>query len=124
MYKFILSWTVKSGGSKIGPEWEDVIRLLIFLKSSQGGVSLYRLDEQDYIVSTIQVSVSNEFYLLTSLDDKGEVLTLFNPLAHNKMVEILGDYWSERQLTMDFELIKIAFKEFFHTGSVSKNILS
>ena len=45
-------------------------------------------------------------------------------MAKNKKIQIYGDYWSENQLTNDFDLVVRTFKEFFDTGNVSADILN
>ena len=46
-----------------------------------------------------------------------------NPDAEDTPVDVLGDMWSARLLTKDFDLVTRAVKEFFETVDVSYDIL-
>ncbi|HEY0288389.1 MAG TPA: hypothetical protein VGC62_15470 [Pseudomonas sp.] len=64
---------------------------------------------------------------MTLLEDMGEdtnVREYDNPTASAEMVEILGDNWDTRQLTEDFDLVVMLFKEFFETGDISRQWLN
>nr|WP_226906666.1 hypothetical protein [Serratia fonticola] len=57
-------------------------------------------------------------------DDDYRVRFYWDQSLSNGKLLILGDYWPERQLTKDFELVVRVFKEFFDTGNVSADILN
>lgn len=57
-------------------------------------------------------------------DDDYRVRFYWDQSLSNCKLLIFGDYWPERQLTKDFELVVRVFKEFFDTGNVSADILN
>ena len=75
----------------------------------------------------LQVRAENGNYMLTlgeETDDDYMVRFYWDQSLPNDNLLILGDYWPERQLTKDFELVVRVFKEFFDTGNVSADILN
>jgi hypothetical protein len=75
----------------------------------------------------LQVRAESGHYLLTlgeETDDDYKVRFYWDPSLTNDKLLILGDYWSERQLIKDYDLVIKIFKEFFDTGNVSADILN
>jgi len=75
----------------------------------------------------LQVRAENGNYMLTlseETDDDYRVRFYWDQSLPDDKSLILGDYWSERQLIKDFELVVMVFKEFFDTGNVSADILN
>lgn len=125
MSKLRLSWSIlQKGGSKESHCWDEVSSLLNNLRSFSGCVTLDKLDDEDYLISEIQVRMEKGFYLVTFLNENDEVMTLSELTQPDEKILILGDYWSARQVTKDFDLVVRIFKEFFDTGNVSTDLLN
>ena len=125
MSKLHLSWSCSpKGGSKKSDCWDDISNLLNNLRLSSGCVTVDKLDDEDYLISEIQVRMEKGFYLVTFLNAEDEVMTLLDLTQPDEKVLILGDYWSARQITKDFDLVVRVFKEFFDTGNVSTDLLN
>jgi len=111
------------------PKWSDVEEFLMKLKGGSGGVRLRILPEPDIGPINLDVSTEDGFYLMTLLECSESDLTVRSywnksKSGKNKKIQIYGDYWSENQLTNDFDLVVRTFKEFFDTGNVSADILN
>lgn len=109
------------------PEWTDVEDLLIKLKGKEGTVRLQILPDPDIGPSHLGVSAENGFYLLTLLEyteDDSDVRSYWDNSKPDKKVTIHGDYWPEKQLTKDFDLVINIFKEFYNIGNVSTDFLN
>ncbi|EGV2902266.1 hypothetical protein LDT72_004747 [Salmonella enterica] len=123
-----IKWTINSqGGNKKSPTWEDVEGYLSKLKGKAGTLTLDLLDCGDIGPDMLQVRAENGNYMLTlgeEIDDDYRVRFYWDQSLPSEKLLILGDYWSERQLTKDFELVVRVFKEFFNTGDVSADILN
>jgi len=125
MSKLILSWSVsQKGGMKKPNDWNDIANLLNNLRLFSGCVTIDKLDEDDYLISEIQVRMEKGFYLVTLLNEDDEVMSITDLTQPDEKVLILGDYWPSRQLTKDFDLVVRIFKEFFDTGNVSTALLN
>lgn len=125
MSKLQLSWSCSpKGGSKKSDCWGDISDVLNNLRLSCGCVTVDKLDDEDYLLSEIQVRMEKGLYLVTFLNEKDEVMTFFDLTQADEKVLILGDYWPMRQVTKDFNLVVKAFKEFFDTGNVSTELLN
>lgn len=125
MSKLLLSWSIsQKGGTKTSPCWDDISNRLNNLRLFSGCVTADKLDDEDYLISEVQVRMEKGFYLVAFLDENDEVMTLSDVTQPDEKVLILGDYWSARQITKDFDLVIRIFKEFFDTGNVSNDILN
>lgn len=62
--------------------------------------------------------------MVTFLNEDDEVMTLSDLTQPDENILILGDYWSARPVTKDFDLVVRIFKEFFDTGNVSMDLLN
>lgn len=125
MSKLHLSWSCSpKGGTKKSDSWDDIASLLNNLGLSSGCVTVDKLDDEGYLISEIQVRMERGLYMVTFLNEEDEVMTLSDLTQPDEMVLILGDYWSARQVTKNFDLVVKAFKEFFETGNVSKELLN
>ncbi|WP_434134259.1 DUF6911 family protein [Dickeya zeae] len=74
----------------------------------------------------IDVSTEEGFYLITLLEyseNDSDVRSYWNMSKSDNRVIVFGNYWPERQLIRDFDLVVMIFKEFFVTGNVSKDLL-
>lgn len=109
------------------PEWIDVKELLLKLEGEAGSVRLNILPDPSIGPSHLNVSTDNGFYLLTLLEysnDDSDVRSYWDMSLPDKKILIHGDYWPERQLTKNFDLVVRIFKEFFDTGNVSTDLLN
>lgn len=76
---------------------------------------------------SLQVLSDKNQYLLTLGEDNGSeyiVRSYFNKLAKGEMIDILGDNWDARHLIYDYDIVINAFKSFYITGDVSRDLLS
>ena len=125
MNKLLLSWSVsQKGGTKKSNYWDDIVNLLDNLRLSSGYVTVDKLDDENYLISEIQVRMEKGFYLVTFLNENDEIMSITDLTQPDEKVLILGDYWPASQLTKDFELVVRIFKEFFDTGNVSTDLLN
>lgn len=125
MSKLRLSWSTSPKGGSIEPTcWNDVLIRLDSLLKTGGTVTIDQLDDENYLISEIQTRAEKGMYLVTFLNEDDEVMTIMDSSQPDEMVLIHGDYWPARQTTKDFDLVVKVFKEFFDTGSVSKDILN
>jgi hypothetical protein len=130
--KMLISWTrlidgVSSGGSQDVEDWADLRLLLNTLQENAGSLRLVLVDGPDPGQVSMHFEAENQKYLVTLLEDTGEDMNVReydNPTASAEMVDILGDSWDARQLTDDFDLVVMLFKEFFETGDVSRQWLN
>ncbi|AIU88623.1 DUF6911 family protein [Pectobacterium odoriferum] len=109
------------------PEWDDIKELLLKLKGKAGSTRLSILPDPEIGPSHLNVSTDNGFYLCTLLEytkDDSDVRSYWDMSVSDKKILIYGDYWPERQLTKDFDLVVRIFKEFFDTGNVSTELLN
>nr|WP_238486012.1 hypothetical protein [Rahnella perminowiae] len=75
----------------------------------------------------LQVRAQNDNYILTlgeETDDDYKVRFYWDSSLPNEQILLLGDYWPERQIIKEFDLVVRIFKEFFDTGNVSVDILN
>lgn len=110
------------------PLWSDVIDFLNVLKNNSGAVNIRIINAPDIGPERLSVEAENGFYLVTLLEydeSGGDVRSIWDKTSSSEeYVIILGNYWPERQLTKDFDLVVRIFKEFFDTGNVSKELLN
>lgn len=123
-----LKWTLNGqGGKKKFPTWEEVKENLSELDGRAGTLTLDIFDSGNIGPDMLQVRAESGNYLLTlgeETDDEYKVRFYWNASLTNDKSLILGEYWSERQLIKDFDLVVRIFKEFFDTGNVSEDILN
>ncbi|WBG91745.1 hypothetical protein N5580_04100 [Pantoea piersonii] len=125
MNKLFLSWSIaQKGGSRKSNCWDDIANLLDDLRLSNGSVTVDRLDDENYLITEIQVRMEKDFYLVTFMNEDDEVMSIIDLTQPDEKILILGDYWPAGQLTKDFDLVVRIFREFFDTGNVSKNLLN
>lgn len=125
MNKLFLSWSIaQKGGSRKSNCWDDIANLLDDLRLSNGSVTVDRLDDENYLITGIQVRMEKDFYLVTFMNEDDEVMSIIDLTQPDEKILILGDYWPAGQLTKDFDLVVRIFREFFDTGNVSKNLLN
>ena len=111
------------------PKWNDVEEFLMKLRGNTGCVRLRIVPEPDIGPMNLEVSTDDGFYLLTLLECSESDLTVRSywdksKSGMEKKIQIYGDYWPERQLTKDFDLVVRVFKEFFDIGNVSTKLLN
>ena len=99
------------------------------MRGNTGGVRLRIVPEPDIGPMNLEVSTDDGFYLLTLLECSESDLTVRSywdksKSGMEKKIQIYGDYWPERQLTKDFDLVVRVFKEFFDIGNVSTKLLN
>jgi len=130
--KVLLSWKtmisgVWSGGSEYVSDWDSLIMYLTPLKETAGTFGLNFIDGPELGPICMQLESDKKRYLMTLLEvteDDTSVRAYDNPTASAEMVDILGDSWDARQLTDDFNLVIMLFKEFFEKGDVSHQWLN
>lgn len=109
------------------PDWDDIEELLLKVKGKEGTVRLTVLPDPDVGPAKLDVSTENGFYLLTLLEyseSDSDVRSYWDMSKADNKVMLIGNYWPERQLTKDFDLVIRIFKEFFDTGNVSTDLLN
>ena len=110
------------------PLWSDVSDFLNFLKNNSGTVNIRIINAPDIGPERLSVEAENGFYMVTLLEydeSGGDVRSIWDKTSSSEeYVIILGNYWPERQLTKDFDLVVRIFKEFFDTGNVSTELLN
>ncbi|BBV89633.1 MAG: hypothetical protein E6661_23310 [Enterobacter sp.] len=110
------------------PSWSDVLDFLNILKKSSGSVNIRIINAPDIGPERLSVEAENGFYLVTLLEydeSGGDVRSIWDKTSSSGgHVIIRGNYWPERQLTKDFDLVVKIFKEFFNTGNVSTDLLN
>jgi hypothetical protein len=125
MNKLLLSWSIsQKGGTKNSNCWDDIVNFLDDLRLSSGCITVDKLDDENYLISEIQVRMERGFYLVIFLNENDEVMSINELKQPDEKVLILGDYWPASQLTKDFDLVVKIFKEFFDTGNVSTDLLN
>jgi hypothetical protein len=125
--KFSLSWIINDdGGNTHLVDLSTIGYYLKLLKNNSGSITLDRLDNEIGAISLQVLSDKNQ-YLLTLGEDNGSeyiVRSYFNKLAKGEMIDILGDNWDARHLTHNYDVVINAFKSFYITGDVSRDLLS
>ncbi|MHC9060971.1 DUF6911 family protein [Pantoea sp. y20] len=109
-------------------DWIKVEEFLSKIKGDSGGVRLRIIPEPDIGPMYLDVSTDDGLYLLTLLEcsESGLIVRSYldkSKSGKEKKIQIYGDYWPEKQLTNDFDLVVKIFKEFFDTANVSTNLL-
>jgi hypothetical protein len=123
-------WNIKSisSGRICDPEWADINSYLIQLNCEDGFAELSINDAPDVGPQNLQIWSEGFNYLglLGELtDDDYEVRTFTRHEADSKhMVEIAGYLWDSRTVVRDFGLVERAFREFFETDDVSRNLMN
>ncbi len=125
---FKMSWTLDgNGGNKQISSWNDVLNQLERLQGKEGSLTLDMLTNVDTGAEMLQVRTEKGYYLITLgeiCEDEYQVRTYWNSFISDAEIMLLGDRWSERQLTKNFDLVVRIFKEFFDTGNVSTDLLN
>lgn len=125
---FKMSWTLDgNGGNKQISSWNDVLNQLERLQGKEGSLTLDMLTNVDTGAEMLQVRTEKGYYLITlgeTCEDEYQVRTYWNSFISDAEIMLLGDRWSERQLTKNFDLVVRIFKEFFDTGNVSTDLLN
>lgn len=123
-----MSWTLDgNGGNKQISSWDDILTQLEQLQGREGSLTLDMLTSVGNGPEMLQVRTESGYYLMTLgeiFEDEYRVRTYWDPSKPDAGMMILGDYWPERQLTKDFDLVVRIFKELFDTGDVSMDLLN
>ncbi|CCP02027.1 hypothetical protein BN439_0939 [Erwinia amylovora Ea644] len=124
---FKMSWTLDgSGGNKPVSAWNDIQNQLEQLQGREGTLTLDILTSIETGAGTLQVRTENGYYLMTLgeiFEDEYQVRTYWDPSKLDTEIMILGDRWSARQVTKNFDIVVKVFEEFTSTGNVSKRYL-
>ena len=131
MRKLSLAWTIGSdgncqGGNQKNPAWPDIEARLEQLRTRSGSVTLDILDGAEIGPQCLQVQCDRGNYLLSigEVDEEDyQVRSFTNRDAESGRIEILGNAWDSRLICSDFNIVKMAFKEFFDLGDVSHDLL-
>ncbi|HEI6967673.1 TPA: hypothetical protein SK282_004366 [Yersinia enterocolitica] len=125
---FLFSWTLDGkGGNKKEPTWDDIENQLNRLRDASGTLTLDVISDAEIGPEMLQVRTEHCYFIVMlgeTTDDDYEVRSYWDMTQPDNKVEILGDYWPERQLTKDFDLVVRIFREFFDTGNVSTDLLN
>ena len=132
MSEYLVSWVL---GPATGfqsarldnPTWDDVAEALGDVQEYDGVVTLDKLGAPKIGPKSLQVRTEDGYSVLTLGEDtEGDyiVRAFSNANAHTAMVEILGDSWDLRLVCTDFDLVIQAFREFYDSGDVSRQLLS
>jgi len=113
---------------KDSPLWSDVIDFLNTLKKRGGSVHIRFINAPDIGPEILSVEAESGFYLVTLLEydeSGGDVRSIWDKTSSSEgQIMVRGNYWPERQLTKNFDLVVRIFKEFFDTGNVSTELLN
>ncbi len=109
------------------PSWSEIHLRLEEVHGSSGTVSLEPLEGSGIGPRQLQVRSDSGNYLLTfgfETDDDWIVRTFTNKSPKREQVNILGDLWDPQSICTDFGVVQHAFRQFFDTGDISKEMLS
>jgi hypothetical protein len=115
-----------SGGSRRITDWPAVDEALEIVKNESGSVELSIVDPPEIGPESVQVFAETGNFLLTLFElteDDSHVRSFTNPDIESRQVEIGGNLWDSRMITKDFAIVRRAFREFFDTGDVSRDLL-
>ena len=114
------------GGNQNVADWVTIERLLEGIRYGSGSVNLHRMDAPDVGPQKLQVQSEYSQYMLTlgenTVDDY-EVRTYDNGQGMNGLVGFGGEPFPACSVFSDFHIVLRAFREFFDTGDVSRELL-
>jgi hypothetical protein len=108
------------------PTWADIATSLEGVKDKVGSVMLRLAYASEIGPQVLQVFSDRGNYLLMleELDENDSNVRVFrNSSAAPEKIDILGNLWSATMICSDFDIVRRAFKEFFDTGDVSREVL-
>jgi hypothetical protein len=127
MPNFSLSW---SGGNQTNPSWKDIQHRLEQAWQRSGTVTLSIQDAPEIGPEMLQVFCDRNGCVIMLgemvLDENGpdwNVRSFFNSNAAPGMIDVLGNSWDARTTCHDFAIVLAAFRAFFETGDVSREML-
>jgi hypothetical protein len=132
MYQLSLSWTIGMGtrcrgGAKKCPEWSDIELFLNDIQVNSGSVTITVVDGPEIGPQLLQVFSDRGNYLLMLGEDNGEeydVRSFANLYAQPGKIEVLGYLWDAKMVCSDFNIVRRAFREFFHNKNVSHDLMN
>ncbi len=114
-------------GTATNPSWETVKDALLLAKDDSGVVALEFFPPPDVGVQSIQVHTEKGNSVLMLSVDTGEdheVRDYTNPASRaGVMVEVLGDFWDERLVCDNYDVVVDCFNQFLTNGDVSLDLL-
>ena len=108
---------------------DEIIEKIVTVVAGNAGVLVVRRDPTPeigpydltlYAENGRLLLMLNEF----AVDGENNTRTLTNNNSRNELVSILGELYPAKAVTHDFDLVCGIFKEFSHTGTVSKDLLT
>jgi hypothetical protein len=132
MREFLLSWVTGRAGKRVGgtlpnPSWSDIERRLETANAETGSITLEVVNVGEIGPQSLQVSCeSGEFMLMLGelVEDDYDVRVFTNADPKPDSGLILGDLWDPGSVCSDLTVVKRAFREFFETGDVSRDLLA
>lgn len=123
--KMLFSWAMAKvrGGHKESPSWDEIEQQLSALFAMGGFIRLTLEDEQGLQDSLLADGNQHAFLLTLNDQTTDKVRSYRNPKGSNERVEISGNCWTEWDVCNDPSIARQAFKEFFETGNVSRELL-
>lgn len=110
------------------PNYRSIEGVLSSLKEASGVIVLRCQPEPEAGPYELTMHSDNGSYLLmlNEYDDDGDsgVRTINKPSSDSALIPILGDFYSAKSITRDFQLVCSIFKEFADTGDVSELLMS
>ncbi|MFZ5637842.1 MAG: DUF6911 family protein [Pseudomonadota bacterium] len=128
MSTWAISWTSGAGhgGNRKEPSWQEIEQRLLEVARLRGTVTMDVVGGQEIGPQSLQAQAENGRFVLFLGEDNGQdyvVRTFSNGVSSQEQVEILGNQWDSRLVCDRFDLVLQAFKEFFETGNVSRELL-
>jgi len=126
---FSLSWTVINGGggSQFSPDWGTVESHLNEIWRQSGSVVVHLLSTEDTGPERLQVLSECGRYILmlgeNTVDDY-YVRTYDNGLNATGFTDLHGEAFPACAVFADFQIVLKAFRQFFETGDVSRDLLN
>jgi hypothetical protein len=127
MPNFSLSW---SDANQNNPSWQDIQQRLAQAWQRSGTVTLCIQDAPEIGPEMLEVFCDRNGCVIMLgemvLDEDGSdwnVRSFFNANAAPGMIDVLGNSWDARTICHDFAIVLAAFREFFETGDVSREML-
>lgn len=123
-----LSWTLDGdGGNKKISAWDDIEFRLDRIEGKDGTLTIDVINSNEIEAECLQLRAEKGFYFMTLGGVKnGEyVVKTYRDLSQPDIeVMILGDNWPAQNITKNFDIVKLVFKEFFDTGNVETRLLN
>ncbi|UYA60508.1 hypothetical protein U1R68_11100 [Pectobacterium colocasium] len=110
----------------VQPSVVQIMNYLGVLKNHNGILVLDNDQEDNHSPYKMTLYSDSGIYMIlleTSMDDDVDVRTFYNQSESRGFISILGESYSEVSTVKEFSQVIEAFKEFYETGDVSRELL-